>query len=102
MEITGAFMPSTGDNKFIMAFGAGSKGEWSGAFYKYASGTAVATQNTSNTWPVARLGFAASRSWTGATSSKGSHSHTLSNSVIRKSDTVQPNALKLRVKTRYK
>ena len=54
--------------------------------------------------------FQASRSWTGSTSSNGSHSHTLTsnislskdNSIYGNSSTVQPNALKIRVKCKAK
>ena len=52
------------------------------------------------------VNFTASRNWTGSTSSDGSHSHTLTvtknASIYGNSSTVQPNALKIRVKCKAK
>lgn len=65
--------------------GAESGAHYSGAFYKarnagsrYASSTADGVGGS--------LGFQASKNWTGATSSNGAHTHTISGT----SDTVQP------------
>lgn len=44
--------------------------------------------------------FDASRNWTGATSSSGEHTHAIT-SGLRAADTVQPPAIKCRVKTRW-
>ena len=77
----------------------------SGAFYVGAKNATARGDNNGSAghWCM----FDASRSWSGATSSNGAHTHTLTTSsvtdfsVFGKSDTVQPNALKCRVKTRF-
>lgn len=64
----------------------------SGAFYK------AGTQNTTITgtgYPSVVVGFDASRSWTGATSSNGVHTHTVTNSagVAMNGNTVLPQSV---------
>ena len=86
----------------------------SGAFYM--SGNLV-TVTGSNYAKHKNVQFAASRNWTGKTSSNGSHSHTITSttttstsitnnssvsSIYGKTDTVRPAALGIRVKTRAK
>ena len=49
------------------------RGSITGAFYSIASYATVGGHD----WPVFGIGFDASRSWSGATSSNGSHGHTI-------------------------
>ena len=46
-----------------------------GAFYKGSYGSAFGYANNHNDWTG--IAFAASRSWTGSTSTNGDHSHTV-------------------------
>ena len=70
-----------------------------GAFYKSGNAWQSKFDGSGNGNNIL---FAASRTWSGATSSNGNHTHTLSNDVLGKSTTVQPPSIKVRVKTRYK
>ena len=89
MEITGAF--GTRGLEMTNAWATG-------AFYTKRSGREAGGKG----YTSVDFYFAASRSWTGETSSNGNHAHTLSNNVLGKSNTVQPPSMKVRVKTRYK
>jgi len=64
MEITGYFGANTNDGM-----------QWGGAFYERDATKNGADGN--NDRPNGHLGFQASRSWTGSTSSNGSHTHTV-------------------------
>ena len=77
----------------------------SGAFTATESGRYMTRSENSGNQP-SLLNFTASRNWTGSTSSNGNHAHTLTvtkdASIYGNSTTVQPNALKIRVKTKAK
>lgn len=62
-----------------------TNGAWNGAFYQYTSGNMKVMSAAGNNYPT-RSGFEAKRS----------------NATYGKSSTVQPAAIKVRVKTRYK
>ena len=74
------------------------------AFYTNTNRGNAASGNWYNSGNC-RAQFQASRNWSGSTSNSGSHSHTVTlnkSAIYGKSETVQPNALKLRVKCRAK
>lgn len=83
MEITGAFNSGRTDES----------GQISGAFYR-DSATQGFTGGGSNSGY--KLNFAASRAWSGETSSNGAHTHTLSGAGLGNSTTVQPESVALR------
>lgn len=68
----------------------------SGAFYSDTSGSNSEVPNSPGSGGATWY-FDASRNWTGATSSNGAHSHTITDSagVLGKSDTVQPPATQM-------
>lgn len=102
MEITGSF------------YGAGeSSSNAKGAFYKDGTGVAVSNSGDKDN----NYSFKASRTWSGETSSAGSHTHTIGSAgshnhtvtltpyvsgIYGNNSTVQPPAIKVRVFTRYK
>lgn len=66
-------------------------GTTDGAFYKISNNATVGAHN----FTVQGLGFQASRSWSGATSSNGAHTHTITNSagVAMNGTTVLPQSV---------
>ena len=80
----------------------------SGAFTLTGPGPtrAYAANGAGRSGNFGQMTFTASRSWKGATSSNGAHTHDLTitknTGIYGQSDTVQPAALKIRVKTKAK
>lgn len=85
---------------------------YTGAFYKYGDSSKPVSNSGENDIII---GFDASKSWTGATSGAGSHSHTVTinnngshshaithNGIIGSSDKIYTDGIKIRVFTRYK
>ena len=64
MEITGAFNGNTDDGN-----------QWNGAFYHYTDAGVTGANGEKSGNNGGYISFAASRSWTGATSSAGAHTH---------------------------
>lgn len=90
MNITGQFAAEDGDTP-----------SFAGAFYR---GAAVSNNSSPTGGSSDRLFmFNASRAWTGATSSNGAHTHTItsSNSLVGATSTVKVDGIKVRVYTRY-
>ena len=94
MNITGSFALGDKSDAYTtytnnLQFGSGAFYSDSTATYGYNEGGGEATSNIPK--------FDASRSWTGATSSNGAHSHTITDSagVLGKSNTVQPPATQM-------
>lgn len=75
------------------------KRELSGAFYIKQDRT---THDYGSNMGGYTAGFDASRTWTGRTTANGNHTHVLTCNLLGKSSTVQPPAICIRVKTRYK
>lgn len=76
-----------------------------GAFYTYKGGRRDAEDGVTQYGGGYAIGFNAASSWSGATSSNGAHTHTVSvkdsGSIVGNSSTVQPPAIKCRIKTRW-
>lgn len=102
MDITGNFY-----DLMATRLGANRMGTGEGAFYNgplstnassiiQTSGDAVATRGDG-------IGFRASRSWTGATSSNGAHTHTITSSsnLYGTTSTIKTDGIKVRVYTRF-
>ncbi len=84
-------MNITGNASYTDSYPSG--GSFSGALYKRTDGTYKDGGGNSAANTLS-LGFDASRNWTGATSSNGEHTHAISgNSIIGKTNTVQPQAI---------
>lgn len=102
MDITGNFY-----DLMATRLGANRMGTGEGAFYSgplstnassiiQTSGDTVATKGDG-------IGFRASRSWTGATTSNGAHTHTItsSSSLYGTTSTIKTDGIKVRVYTRF-
>ena len=88
MEIVGTVIPVSSYASSILA-------NYTGAFYKLNYGQKGAEDQDYSTNVVPGFGFQASRSWTGATSSNGAHTHTVTNSagVAMNGNTVLPQSV---------
>lgn len=80
-----------------------STGSASGAFTKSNSSGAGNSHDYPKNNAYVSFNFAASRNWTGETSSNGAHTHTVtsSNSLVGSTSTVKTDGIKVRVYTRY-
>ena len=101
MNITGSFRVT---NQWpTQGYGiSGTNNATSGAF---SPGGQWGTNSAGNGGTGAKgfdYSFNAANSWSGATSSSGAHTHQLNLGILQETTTVQPPAICIRVKTRYK
>jgi hypothetical protein len=97
MEIKGSFTPGQGDSGGVAKFATG-KASYSGAFYMGTATSGAVLNETGGSYNGASLEFQASKNWTGATSSNGAHTHTVTvsnanESHYGKASTVQQEAI---------
>ena len=99
MNIVGHFYSTIGGNEL--------RGDGAFSYHRDSNVSGINWGSGGSSWGT--MTFNASRSWAGSTSSNGSHTHEIvttttltKSSIYGNNETVQPAALKFRVKTRYK